>query len=75
MKKQEPLTYKEVGKAVGMKPLMLARYTTYMQYRWKEQERTQCLSGYAQEWAERFKSGMEYSASDGAGRKLLDEIH
>jgi len=70
----EKLTYREVGISEGLQYNTLERYVQYMTIRWKDNERTNCLCGYAQEWADRFKKGCEYLASDGGGLKVLREI-
>lgn len=48
-----------------------ARYITYMEARWKDEELLQCQTGYASEWAERFKAGIEMRASDCIGQEIF----
>lgn len=67
-------TFDEVGRATGLDGITLKRYVTYMERRWKAQEQLQCQTGYAQEWAERFKGGDEYACSDVDGQSILEEI-
>ena len=52
------------------------RYLLYMKTRWpdKAEERMKCVTGYAEEWAIRFKHHIEYDMSDGEGRKVLQGI-
>ena len=69
-------TYEEVGQSAELNPNTLIRYVTYMRLRWGEpkDEEVKCQVGYAQEWANRFKMGMEYQASDMYGKKVLEEM-
>lgn len=45
-----------------------------MRLRWAEEERVQCITGYASEWAMRFKGGNEYSYSDCVGQRILEAL-
>jgi len=45
-----------------------------MNKRWADSEDVKCRIGYAGEWAERFKRGIEYSSSDSAGQAILREM-
>lgn len=67
-------TFKEVGNKAGLDDKTLGRYVVYMETRWLDQETTQCAVGYAGEWAERFKKGIEYGASDTLGQLLLKSM-
>lgn len=67
-------SYEEVGQDVGLDNQTLRRYVFYMRERWASEETLHCAVGYAKEWAERFKSKSEYTASDMGGIKLLREI-
>jgi hypothetical protein len=67
-------TFEEVGKGVGLNPVNLKRYIQYMKIRWANEEVTQCLTGYAKEWAERFLHEREYQASDIMGQDILDSM-
>ena len=46
-------------------------FVFYMRSRWYYEEELQCKTGYALEWAERFKMGIEYGASDIIGQTVL----
>jgi len=64
-------TYDEVAKHNGLDDATTARYLRYMRTRWPEEEALYCQVGYAQEWAERFQAGREYTESDSYGQALL----
>ena len=68
------ITYEQVGSKVGLAGLRLKKYVEYMKTRWGKQEYVQCITGYAQEWAERFFTGREYQASDSDGLRVLKTI-
>ncbi len=68
------ITFKEVAKKHELTEVQTRRYTAYMKLRWRHKEELLCLTGYASEWAERFKSGYEYAYSDADGRYRLDQI-
>jgi len=67
-------TYEEVGKEEGLEGEILNKFLKYMGIRWKDEEERQCKTGYAAEWANRFKVGNEYSASDCTGQSILDSM-
>lgn len=67
-------TYQEVGKSAGLGGKMLERFLEYMRARWSGEEILQCQTGYATEWALRFKRGTEYQNSDRAGQAVLKQI-
>lgn len=69
-------TYEAIAAAHGLEGRIFNRYIAYMRRRWgdTEDERVKCLVGYAGEWAERFKGGREYAASDFEGQHILKEI-
>ena len=67
-------TYEEVADAVKLTPTQKNRYVTYMRDRWAETEEQKCWDGYALEWANRFKQGIEYMMSDSIGRVTLQKI-
>ena len=67
-------TYEEVAKAAGLDQNTTRRFLAYMKTRWSKSEREKCIVGYAAEWADRFKSGREYAASDTFGQRVLCEI-
>ena len=66
--------YEEVADKAGLTSQVKERYIKYMRIRWANEEKTQCLTGYAMEWAQRFKSKMEYPTSDPWGQKILAEM-
>ena len=68
------MTYEEIAEQVGLERRTLGRYLEYMKSRWADSEEIKCRVGYAREWALRFKNGIEYSASDSHGRRVLFEI-
>ena len=69
-------TYEEIADKVGLTGQLKERYLKYMRTRWgnPEDEKIKCQVGYATEWANRFKVGWEYEASDKKGKALLREI-
>jgi len=67
-------TYEQVADSVGLSIETKKRYVKYMRFRWLAQEKGHVRYGYAREWAERFKFGREYSASDMSGRIVLDRV-
>ena len=68
-------TYLEVGIARGLKYKRLKLYIAYMKKRWDKQEKQNVDTGYAEEWADRFLSGNEYTCSDLGGQALLDQLN
>jgi hypothetical protein len=68
------LTYLAVGKKEGLTGRTLNRYVEYMLYRWKDNEKLNCSTHYAKEWAGGFKQGTEYPCSDSEGVAVLKEI-
>lgn len=67
-------TYLMVGKKNKLDGLQLIRYVNYMASRWHKEEEMNCKTGYADEWAERFRKGIEYEASDLGGQAILKMI-
>lgn len=66
-------TYEQVAQHHGLDEETCRRFLAYMHRRkWTSEEKTQCQTGYASEWAERFKARIEYQASDAEGRAILD---
>ena len=63
--------YEEIAVKNDMSSEMKERFIAYMRYRWSDEEKLQCQTGYAQEWAERFLNHDEYGCSDGVGREVL----
>jgi len=77
MPEQKPsTTYEEIARDNELDTVTTIRFVKYMRVRWgnPEDERVKCLVGYADEWAIRFKNGMEYSASDLEGQRILKQI-
>lgn len=68
-------TYEQVAQSIGLIGNRRQLYCDYMCARWAGEESQHCATGYAQEWAERFLGGWEYSASDGGGKALLDRLN
>jgi hypothetical protein len=67
-------TYDQVAKKVGLTGNTRSRYLRYMRWRWHEEERSNCLYGYAEEWALRFSRGEEWFASDETGHDILVQL-
>ncbi len=67
----EPKSYEQVAGQIGLDELTTKRFVRYMRTRWADEEATQCATGYAEEWALRFKNKIEYGASDREGQRLL----
>jgi len=67
-------TFVEVGIKNGLTGRTLERYVAYMFRRWKSSEELKCKKGYAAEWANRFRTGVEYGCSDSEGQRVLKEI-
>ena len=67
-------TFEEIADRNKMDEAMKTRFVAYMRLRWDTEETIQCLTGYAQEWAERFLSHDEYGCSDNIGQEILAEI-
>ena len=69
--KNEPKSYMDAGEQEGLCGTILKRFVMYMTLRWKPEEGIQVATGYATEWAHRFKCGSEHSASDFGGQAIL----
>lgn len=67
-------TFLEVGTECGLTNQTLERYVTYMTRRWIREEEMQCQTGYAAEWAGRFRRGVECGSSDLEGKSVLEDI-
>lgn len=67
-------TFVEIGYTAGLRKKTLERYVLYMWIRWRGEEENMCRNGYAQEWADRFNSGIEYGSSDTEGKQILKGI-
>lgn len=67
-------TFTEVGIKYGLEDRTLERYVLYMTERWGKTEELECGSGYASEWANRFRTGVEYGCSDSIGQVVLRKI-
>lgn len=64
-------TYEEVAAAARLAPEVASRYVRYMRTRWPQEEQELCETGYAAEWAVRFRDSIEYACSDEHGRAVL----
>ena len=71
---EKELCYYDIGKKEGLKGFRLEHYVVYMKTRWPDDEDLKCKNGYAQEWADRFVYGLEWTASDSHGRLILQQI-
>lgn len=69
------LTYEQVADARALTGAMKLRYLAYMRARWADTEAQKSQDGYADEWARRFQNGVEYSASDSGGQRILLEAY
>lgn len=68
-------TYEEVAASAGLSSCKTRRFLRYMRGRsWHNEEASQCATGYAREWAERFLRGIEYEMPDEEGQALLDNM-
>ena len=69
-------TYQEVADKVFGEGISMVsdRFVNYMKARWASSEEEKCLTGYAEEWARRFRVGQEFYYSDSEGRKVLQAI-
>jgi len=68
-------TYEEVADSYGLQGKRRELYIKYMKARWSDTEDLKVRSGYAHEWAERFKNGYEYDLSDSEGREILRRLY
>ena len=68
------MTYREVGIKAGLEGSRLKLFIDYMNKRWADSEEEKCLTGYAMEWAERFKDNVEWGCSDSQGQMVLKEL-
>jgi hypothetical protein len=64
-------SYEAVAQASGLSEDTKQRYLKYMLTRWRDTEEMKCKSGYAEDWAVRFKQGREFECSDQTGRSIL----
>jgi len=69
-------TYNEVAEEIKLQEPTKTRFIAYMRLRWGDprDEDIKCRVGYAQEWALRFKDGLEYQYSDLEGQQILKQI-
>lgn len=69
-------TYEDIAVRHGLVGITKDRFIAYMRHRWgnPQDESIKCRVGYASEWAERFKYGQEYKASDREGKRVLKVI-
>ena len=69
----KPKTYAEIGYLTKLEPLVYKIFLAYMRERFPEEDQI-CITGYALEWAHRFKIGKEYDMSDLAGQEVLRNL-
>jgi hypothetical protein len=62
--------YRKIAKSVGLNAEDTIRYTLFMTERFPEEKDV----GYATEWAERFKRGVEYNAADSESKRILENM-
>ena len=67
----KPCTYNDLAREAGLDPYTTGRFVAYMTARWADTEAQKCQDGYALEWLERFRGGIEYESSDSTGRSIL----
>ena len=67
--------YADVANTHFLQGDVLMRFLEYMRLRWADTETQKSIDGYADEWAERFKNGIEYECSDSIGRGFLDMLY
>jgi hypothetical protein len=64
------MDYKILADKAGLDRHNTKRYIQFMRRRFPEERD----KGYAYEWAERFKRGVEYNVADYESRQILEEI-
>jgi alkylated DNA nucleotide flippase Atl1 len=67
-------TYEQVANMVGLDDITKQRFIAFMLARFPNQQDLGCYTGYAQEWAETFKSKDEYNRADEHSRYVLETI-
>ena len=70
-------TYEEVAdKVLKDSPRTYKWFVAYMRKRWGDpkDEAVKCQVGYAEEWADRFRMGVEYEMSDSKGKRILEDM-
>lgn len=67
--------YESIARRNGLDYETSGRFIAYMRARWADEEVLQCETGYADEWAERFAGGQEFSASDLHGQATLKRLY
>lgn len=70
------MTYVDIAEKYDLDVKVRQRFLMYMYIRWGNpvDEDIKCTTGYAGEWADRFKLGIEAQASDSKGREVLKRI-
>jgi len=70
------MSYEQIADLAELTPEIKDIYCRYMRARWEKNEEVQCKVGYAREWAERFKGGIDYArrCSDKGGQIILDQL-
>ena len=66
-------SFEEVAKAFFLNDRQTSVYVKYMRKRWANEEKEQCLTGYAHVWADRFRSDQAFYCSDQLGKQILRE--
>lgn len=68
------MTYEQIADECKLNNRQREMFLKYMNIRWKNTEQMNCKSGYAFEWAMRFKNGTAYDVSDSEGQAILDRL-
>ena len=71
MEAKDLKTYAQVADYANLMGITKALYIAYMTTRWANTEEQKSKDGYAFEWAERFRRGVEYEVSDSVGQAVL----
>jgi len=67
-------TYAEIASEAELPRPTRRRFISYMLERWSKEEGLNSATGYAREWADRFKKSNEYGASDLSGQAILNRM-
>jgi len=62
--------YHRIAKSVGLDWKNAVRYTLFMKERFPGEKD----EGYATEWANRFKRGVEYNVADSESKQILEKV-
>ena len=66
--------YDEIAKEMMLEAAVAKKFCTFMRKRFPGEEQTHCLTGYAKEWAGRFKRNDVRAAADSRSQEVLNEI-